>query len=301
MTLQLRPYAGLDDLQKMKELIVRGRKISPHSIFPHIGDLDWWLFYGAAVKNEPFEETVTLWEDGNRLMAWARLELKDAYDLIIDPSLRGTPEEAHIHAWAEAKITAHLKQADQRFGYIVWADETERRKLLEAQGYVSEDFMVYFTPSLDKPLPTPVLPDGFHFIEAMRPEWADRRAEVHFNAFSPSRMTAAAYTHFMTAPEYDPSLDVVVAAPDGTFASFAMCWLDAETGIGSFEPVGTRDSMQRKGLGRAALYEGLRRMKARGMSVVTVLTNADDPGNIAFYKSASFKPTNMIMKYLKQT
>jgi mycothiol synthase len=103
----------------------------------------------------------------------------------------------------------------------------------------------------------------------------------------------------MTAPDYQPELDVVVVAPDSRFASFAMCWIDPETDIGSFEPVGTRDEFQRRGLGRATMLEGMRRMKARGMTVATVLTWTKDAGNVAFYESLGFEQTNMLRKYTR--
>ena len=300
MTLQPRPYRGLDDLQKMKALIVEGRKVFPHSGYPHIGDLDWWLYYDSFVVHEPFEEIVTIWEDGDQVMAWGIVQMPNAYDLVLHPSLRNTADEMQLHAQMESLIAALVKDTDKPQGAFVWADETGRRKSLEKRGYVGEDSLVYFTQPLDRALPTPLLPEGFSFLDQMQPEWADRRADVHLNAFHPSRMTAEAYAHFMTAPNYDPTLDVVVAAPDGTFAAFAMVWIDPQTCIGSFEPVGTRDGMQRKGLGKAALLEGMRRMKARGMTVAIVLTHAHNAGNIAFYQAAGFTPTNMIMKYEKK-
>jgi mycothiol synthase len=300
MNLQPRPYRGTDDLQKMKALIVEGRKVFPHSCYPHIGDLDWWLYYDSFVVHEPFEEIVTMWEDGDQIMAWGIVQMPNAYDLVLHPSLRDTTTEMQLHTQMESLIAALVKDTDKPQGAFVWADESERRKSLEARGYVGEDSLVYFTQPLDRVLPTPLLPEGFSFLDQMRSEWADRRADVHLNAFHPSRMTAEAYAHFMTAPNYDPTLDVVVAAPDGTFAAFAMAWIDPQTCIGSFEPVGTRDGMQRKGLGKAALLEGMRRMQARGMTVAIVLTHAESVGNIAFYEAAGFTPTNMIMKYEKK-
>jgi ribosomal protein S18 acetylase RimI-like enzyme len=57
--------------------------------------------------------------------------------------------------------------------------------------------------------------------------------------------------------------------------------------------------MQRKGLGRAALLEGMRRMRARGMTAATALTHTDDAGNVAFYKSVGFQPVTTILKYEK--
>src|SRR5262245_26323549 len=105
----------------------------------------------------------------------------------------------------------------------------------------------------------------------MRAEYADRRADVHFSAFSPgSRMTPEAYRHFMTAPSYDPALDTVVVAPDGRFAAFTMGWTSNH--LGQVEPVGTRAELRRRGLGKAVLLEGLRRFKDRGIQQVLVNT-----------------------------
>jgi mycothiol synthase len=300
MNIQLRPYRGLEDLEKMKALVIEGRKASPQSGDPHIGDLDWWLFYGAFVKQTPLEDIITLWEDGDTLIGWVVLHPPDSSDMAVLPSLRGTDYEEQIHLWTEAKLATLLQGTDKAVSAFACADDAARCAMLERHGYVGADWLAYFRQPLDRALPTPVLPEGFSFIEAMRPEWAARRADVHFNAFNPSRMTVEAYAHFMTAPHYDPSLDVVVAAPDGTFAAFAMCWIDATTGVGLFEPVGTRNTMQRRGLGKAALLEGMRRMQARGMTSATVLADADNAGNIAFYEAAGFRKVNTVRKYEKQ-
>jgi ribosomal protein S18 acetylase RimI-like enzyme len=52
-------------------------------------------------------------------------------------------------------------------------------------------------------------------------------------------------------------------------------------------------------LGRAALHEGLRRLKARGVETALVETGADDEGNIAFYQEAGFRITNRLLAYEK--
>jgi ribosomal protein S18 acetylase RimI-like enzyme len=151
-------------------------------------------------------------------------------------------------------------------------------------------------------LPAPVLPEGFHFLERMTIEQADLRADVHFDAFSPgSKMTGERYRHFMTtAPLYDPELDITTMGPDGRFASFAMGWIDAPNKLSQFEPVGTRHEWHRRGLGRAALHEGLRRLKARGVETALVETEADDEGNIAFYQDAGFKISNRLLAYERE-
>jgi ribosomal protein S18 acetylase RimI-like enzyme len=112
----------------------------------------------------------------------------------------------------------------------------------------------------------------------MRLEYAENRASAHANSFNPSKMTPDYYRGFMQAPGYDPDLDTVVVAPDGRFAAFTMGWIDPANRVGTFEPVGTHREFQRRGLGKAALLEGMRRLQARDM-MATVGCHAHNPGN----------------------
>src|SRR5262245_8336016 len=124
MNLQPRPYSGLADLQKMKALISEGRKVYPHSRYPHIGDLDWWLYFGVFVGDKPFETSAVLWEDGAQIMAWGIFEEPNAYDLIVHPTLWDTPIEMEVHALMETRVEITLKDTDKPRGAIVWADAT---------------------------------------------------------------------------------------------------------------------------------------------------------------------------------
>ena len=69
------------------------------------------------------------------------------------------------------------------------------------------------------------------------------------------------YRNIQTAPLYRRDLDLVAIASDGSIASFATIWFDDSTRSAYFEPVATVPAHQRKGLGRALLTEGLRRLQ----------------------------------------
>lgn len=299
--LRPRPYDGLHDLEKIKALIVAGRKVTPHSAYPHIGDLDWWIFYGAPIRNEPLNEIIWLWEnDAGKLAAWVYFTPHACeFEMALLPEYRATPCEEQIVIWAEQELAERAKSEEKPVGTFASADDAARIAILEGRGYTASDFLVYFSQPLNVSLPEPVLPDGFTFLDAMREEFADKRADVHFNSFNPSRMTGEAYRNFMHAPNYDPALDIVTVAPDGQFAAFAMGWIDTENQLSIFEPVGTRSTMQRMGLGKTTLLEGMRRLKARGVHTATVCTHAHNAGNIAFYQSAGFQLTNTIQRFEK--
>lgn len=293
-----RPYTGLDDLRKIQDLLRAGLLQSPHSGYVHPGDIEWWLFYNP-------------WGDDPR--DFVQLWVTPADDLMAFVVLTAQRRETNLfwHPQADSAIAEDmllysesvLKDADsERTDFSVeevFADDAVQVPLLEKHGYIREQHLLYLTQDLTVDLPSPQLPEGFSFLDAMQPKFAEKRATVHASAFHPSRMTPERYQHFMTAPSYDPTLDVVVVAPDSQFVSFAMTWADEITRVAEFEPVGTYADWQRRGLGKAAVREGLRRLQARGMKTATVCTDADDAGNVAFYKSCGFSVVNELLKFKK--
>jgi ribosomal protein S18 acetylase RimI-like enzyme len=82
--------------------------------------------------------------------------------------------------------------------------------------------------------------------------------------------------------------NLVVRSPDGRGAAACVIWLDPINKVGMFEPVGTHPAFQKMGLGKAVMREGLRRMKAAGMTNASVGTGADNVAAIALYRSLGF-------------
>lgn len=312
MTLTYRPYAGLADLAQMKAIVTAGRRAHRFSGI-HRGDLDWWIFYDPSGALP--EQKIRLWSRDGHDIAWTIANLEDDdFDMALLPDYRGSAEEAYIIdtmiAWTTEVALRKPVRINPSTGETIpptittYAnlDETTRIARIEGHGLVGEDHIVNLAQDIRGPLPEPVLPKGFYFLERMVEDHAALRAEVHFDAFRPtSRMTPAYYRSFMLhAPDYDPTLDIVTVAPDGRFAAFAMAWIDDALKMSEFEPVGTRYEFHRRGLGRATLLEGLRRLKARGVETALVSTGAEEDGNIAFYRACGFEIVNTVRAYEKE-
>ncbi|HEV2404889.1 MAG TPA: GNAT family N-acetyltransferase, partial [Ktedonobacterales bacterium] len=119
-------------------------------------------------------------------------------------------------------------------------------------------------------------------------EW-QRRVDTHREVYHPSRVTLEAYRRLRRAPYYRPDLDLVAVSPEGEFAAYCICWYDPATRVGEFEPVGTRAAYRRRGLGKALMFEGQRRLRALGAHTAIVLTNGDNIPAIPLYQSAGFR------------
>jgi GNAT superfamily N-acetyltransferase len=72
------------------------------------------------------------------------------------------------------------------------------------------------------------------------------------------------------APLYRRDLDIVAVAASGEVASFCTLWFDDVTRSGFFEPVGTAQEHQRRGLARAVMSKALHRLQKMGATLALV-------------------------------
>jgi mycothiol synthase len=103
----------------------------------------------------------------------------------------------------------------------------------------------------------------------------------------------------MRLPGYRAGLDIVTVSPEGEIAAYVNGWIDPVNQIGDFGPVGARQAYRRRGLTRAALLEGLRRMKDLGMSRVCISTGVNNLAAKQLYESIGFKIENKYLDYVR--
>ena len=200
--------------------------------------------------------------------------------------------------WAEARLAAARTGRPGAYATFVHEGDRPRRALLAQHGYSPAGAWLYLQRSLAGPVPVPELPAGFSVRAVQGASDAPARAAVLAAAFG-AEPQPARYEQFMHAPGYNPDLDVVAMAPDGQFGAFALGWSDPVTKVGEFEPVGTAPQFRRLGLGRAVLYEGMRRLQAHGAEQVIVIVEAAEQAAVALYASVGLRPAWQIDLYRK--
>jgi mycothiol synthase len=169
--------------------------------------------------------------------------------------------------------------------------------------------VVHFDPApplyertLDE-LPTIPLPDGFTVQGVRNSDDGRLRARVTYGAYGSKgdwEENAAKYAQFIGSAGYDGERDLFVRSPDGRGASACTIWFDPVNKVGLFEPVGTHPDFQGKGLGKAVMAEGLRRMKAAGMTRAIVGFDPTNAAALALYTSMGFRASAYFAMYRKE-
>jgi ribosomal protein S18 acetylase RimI-like enzyme len=218
----------------------------------------------------------------------------EGFDWEVLPELRGSEVEREVVEWGRRSVLAWRSSVgmEPRCEVECRPDDGMRVALLEGMGFArTEGGAVHFRQILEREIEEPRVPDGWS-VRGLRDDDIESRATTQREAFTPgSKTTPETWRRLMAqAPSYEREMDSVAVAPDGTVHAAALAWLDEDNRTGEFEPVATRPSMQRRGLGRAVLLRGMRAMRERGMTTAIVRTNASNAAAIALYRSVGFEP-----------
>ena len=291
-TLASCPYQTAEDLALMQRLVVESWRQRRPRVAPHIGDLDWWMW--QFEDPDPTNE-IRLWFDRDELVGWAWLTPPASLDYHLHTDAQNGLLEQML-GWFTECSTDDQDTSERS----VWALEHDVADIavLTRNGFrKTEQHFGHTLCPLEKEPPAPVLPDGFIVRPVRGEEELEARVAVHRAAFAPTRVTEQSYLNVMRSNTYRPELDMVVEAPDGTFAAFCLCWFDEENRVGEFEPVGAHPNYQRRGLARAVCLAALRQLRALGGDAAIVLQTGRDEAAKRLYTSLGFREIMKIWRF----
>ncbi len=301
-TITSRAFAGREDLRAM-EAIVSGAWLGPDRPLVHctIGDLEWWLAGGGP--DADWADRIRVWSIGGTTAGWGWITPPASLDWFVRAGLAADHELAirrEILAW-HLEMSARAERPPEGLVAEVWAADGWRESAALAElGWTATDVaLTQYLQSLDIDLDPPRVPDGYVLRALRGPEDIPARVEVHRAAFAPSRMTIEKYAILADQDHYAFDRDIVLEADDGTFAAFAMCWVDPRGSIGEFEPVGVHPDHQRRGLGRVIMRHGLRLMRSAGIRDAVVFSLRTNAASEALYRSAGFREVALHRRHTK--
>jgi GNAT superfamily N-acetyltransferase len=282
-----RLYTGPDDLRAMQDLASRTWVPGAHW---HVGDLAWQRdTFPARVPDRP----IRLWTaPGGTVLAWGRLGEPAHLDLAVDPACPELADEVLTWFAETATHPGRTVTVTDREPHLI-AALLRHRYRRHTEGPC---FTVQTRELAD--LAEPVLPAGYR-VRPVGPADLGRRAQSHRAAWQSDLMTEECYREITRTWPYRGELDWVAEAPDASFASNCLLWLDEATSTVLMEPVGTDPRHRRRGLARAVSLAALRAARDAGARSA-VVTPRGDPGYpipALLYRSLGFRDQATTVAY----
>lgn len=273
-----------DDVPRIHDLVSRRRAADVGLQPMRIGDFYWTLRNTA--DGHPLSDA-WLWPrpDGS-LDAFAWLDpprgdviaAPDAAASMLDDALDRLEEQAR-----------HLGR--KSLEVVALQGDRQRVEALSRRAYTkSEQGNVRFSMPLGSLPDAAPVPPGFSLRHVSEELDVDRRVFVETTSFGSLTPTADTWRLLMRRlSTYRRELDLIAVAPDGAGASACTVWYDAAARCGELEAVGTSPANQRRGIGKAVIIEGLRRLHGLGATQAVVETTIGNVAAIALYRSCGFE------------
>ncbi|WP_129628404.1 GNAT family N-acetyltransferase [Candidatus Oscillochloris fontis] len=267
---------------------------------------DYWRWHiNENILKFNLSAAVFMWEaaDG-RLAAVLHPDGAGEAFLQVHPAFHCLELEVAMLSAAETQFATTQANGSQRL--VVWAHEYDhvRQDVLKRRGYTKGKPPEYQRRrEMSQPLPAVPTPAGYSLRALGDVGEHPARSWLSWKTFHPDAPDASYvgwewYANLQRAPLYRRDLDLVAVAPNGTLAAFCTLWYDDVTHIAAFEPVGTHPEHQRKGLGKALMAEGLRRVRDLGATHCTVGSYSEAAG--ALYASLGFTAYDVSEPWVKE-
>lgn len=239
---------------------------------------DYWRWHGIEnLGHGSLEEHVFLWEtvDG-QIGAVLNSEGPGQAYLQVHPGWRTPLLEEQMIDVAQEHLARATGDGRRKLWFWVHEHDRQRQEILARRGYAKGEWLEYQRRRpLSASIPDVPVATGYTVRALGELDELPARSWASWKAFHPDAPDEEYegwdwYLNIQRAPLYRRDLDLVAVAPDGEIASFCTVWFDDVTRAGAFEPVGTAPAHQRRGLGKAVMGEGLRRLRRLGATLAFV-------------------------------
>jgi predicted N-acetyltransferase YhbS len=173
----------------------------------------------------------------------------------------------------------------------VWVNDfdTEFESIVMSHGYQLVEGIkgCWSFFEIPDPFPAVKLPAGFKIQSLADEDDLSKLARLIYRGFNhpgePPADAVQGTALMQSAPNYRKDLNIVAVAQAGTYTAYGGIWQDHKNKIAYIEPVCTDPDYRRVGLGRAVVFEGIRRCGVEGANIAMV--GSEQP----FYLSMGFK------------
>lgn len=258
-----------------------------------VARLDYWRWHYIKTCDifESVESGMAIWENAEGKIIAALNHLGDSeLRLHVHPHFRSPELENEMLAYGEENYFAITEDGKRKILMPIFEDDTQRQEIAKSRGYkVQPGWGHHYRRSLDSSIPDAPIPSGYEIRSMGSVEEYPSRSWASWRAFHKDEPEEnydgdySWYANLQSAPLYRRDLDVVAVAPDQSTAAFCTIFYDDFTRSAVTVLVGTAVEHWRRGLGKAVITEGLRRLKEMGCKYV--FSTAHDKSADFLYRS----------------
>jgi len=259
----------------------------------HVARLDYWRWHFIlnCLSCGPVERVTSIWESADGDIAAVLHPIsQNEIRLHVHPGYRTGELEGEIFATAEKRLSAWSEGEISNLYVPIFEDDTLRKEVLTRMGYERRPgWGHHWRRDLDTHVPEASLPQGYtirsmgDINEHPSRSWASWRAFHADEGDENYDGDWSWYQNIQASPLYRRDLDIVSVAEGGDIASFCTIYYDDYTRSAVCVLVGTAAEHWRRGLGKAVILEGMRRLQALGCT--RVFATAHDTAADALYGS----------------
>jgi len=249
-----------------------------------------------------WEDLVRIWEDErSAIVGVTCIEHPDpTHDAFGEIFVQRHPD--HIDLLEEMLIygeTYYVHPERNRVYIWVYDDDEDLLDAVKRRGYERrEEPVANHLDYVFDDLGSLELPTGYRLISMAEENDIEKRREIFgrgFNHEDPKDWPSTfAYRELQKAPDYRKEHDLVIVAPDGTYAACCIVWYDEVNRVGHLEPLGTHPDHRRKGLATQLQFEGMRRLRKLGATHMP-MTGGFEP----FYLAVGFRKQRITRPWIK--
>jgi len=258
----------------------------------NVARLDYWRWHFIQTCSvcESVQKGMVVWEtDDGKIVAALNDFGGGEIRLHVHPHFRSAELEDEMLAYAEENYSGATENG-KRVIVPVFEDDSLRPDFLIRRGYTKRPgWNHHYRRDLTAPLPAVSTPSGYT-IRSMGDEnehasrsWCSWRAFHSDEPDSNYDGDFSWYKNIQSAPLYRRDLDIVAATPENEIAAFCTIYYDDYTRSAVTVLVGVAAEHWRRGLGKAVVLEGMRRLNHLGCTRVFSTAN-EEPAD-ALYRS----------------
>ncbi len=297
LKMKFRKYTGMGDFYKIRDFLVESYSVYQR---PYNWTMERWnytryrtsIIYQTPVSE--WENSIGIWESENGEIAavvHSEGEGRGEAFFEINPNIDNIPYE-ELFSYAEENL---LYRKNDKKNITLWIPDDNKLCVTtaESKGYKKPEEKAITSEYNIKEngIPEVPLPKGFSISSMAENKDLKKRSDILSWAFNSIgkhwQGTEQTFARFQDAPDYRKDLDIVVLAPSGLMTACCTVWYDSINKIGILEPVGTHPDHRRRGFAKAAIMEGLRRIKKEGAEKCYVGSDQK------FYLDIGFQPKHV--------